>query len=331
MSFPNIRSHIRYSLVVMTRNRPGPLERCLKSIQRMRCADERVEVIVVDDGSVPPVRIRNHDFPGLEIVSVRRENVGVAAARNAGIKHSSGHFVAFIADDYELPERYLEDIGDFFGAHPDAEVISHNIEPRGPHLLRRVQQLYFDLAIGQEVPPEQAGRELIYSYTLPASRAAMFRRGVFERTGLFNESLRVGEDGEFGQRLARNGIPVYLFLNKRVAHYDAQQSLDYYRQRLRYGRSYVRSGVSQLPLKEMSRTAFIAKMLKMLKSKLRLWWQVSGRLGVRTRFVLFSPPLTSFLCCFYYGAYAEFLELRRNGFSPVPGQERTGTGNDLNR
>lgn len=312
-----LKKQSRYSLVVMTCNRPGPLARCLQSINRIRWEDEPPEIVLVDDGSQPPAQIRGEDFPSLEIAKVRLENGGVAAARNAGIEHASGDFIAFIADDYELPESYLKDIEGFFRENPAAQVISHNIDPRGPHLLRRVQQLYFDLAIAQEVPPDQAGSDLIHSFTLPASRAAMFRRAVFDRIGLFNESLRVGEDGEFGQRLSRAGIPVYLFTRKRVAHYDAQTSLDYFRQRLRYGRSYVRSGVSRLPLETMSGWDFLGKMLLMLKNKLRLWWRVSGRMGLRARFVLFSPMLTIFLSCFYYGAFAEFLELRKTGFKQV--------------
>lgn len=301
----------------MTCNRPGPLWRCLKSIERIRWDGRTPELVLVDDGSQPPVQLSDKDFPSLEIIRVRIENGGVAAARNAGIKYASGDFVAFIADDYELPESYLGDIECFFREYPDAQVISHNIDPRGPHLLRHVQQLYFDLVIAQEVPPDQAGSDLVYSFTLPASRAAMFRRGIFDRVGLFNESLRVGEDGEFGQRLARAGIPVYLFARKRVAHYDAQTSLDYFRQRLRYGRSYVRSGVSGLPLETMSSWGFVGKMLQMLKNKMYQWWQVSGRLDLRARFVLFSPMLTVFLCCYYYGALAEFMKLRKAGFDRV--------------
>ena len=72
----------------------------------------------------------------------------------------------------------------------------------------------------------------------------MWPKWVFERVGLFDETLRVGEDGEFGRRMAAAGIPVHLFLRKRILHYDARTSLDYFRQRIRYGRSYIRSGIA---------------------------------------------------------------------------------------
>ena len=299
-----------YSLVVMTQNRPGPLKRCLGSIDRLSRGRSCPEVILVDDGSDPPARVAASDYPSLNIITVRLDDRGVAAARNAGIKKSTGDLIAFIADDYVLPESYLKDIECFFRDNPSAQAISHNIAPRGASMLQPVQQLYFDLVIGQEIPPDQAGQDIIFSYTLPASRAAMFRREVFDQVGFFNENLRVGEDGEFGRRMADAGIPVYLFCHKRVDHYDAQKSRDYFRQRLRYGRSLIRSGISGLPLEELSKTGFLRMVFKMLINKLRQWWALSGRLGNQLRFIVLSPFLLLFLCFFYYGAYAQFCEQR---------------------
>lgn len=302
---------LRYSLVVMTFNRPAPLLRCLESLENLDWDGDRPEVIVVDDGSQPPVQLEAKDFPTFRLRTVRLEHKGVSAARNAGIAASSGDCVAFIADDYVLPRSYLKDIDRFFVEHADAQVISHNVAPSGALLFRPVQQLYFELAIGQEIPAGQARRDLIHSFTLPASRAAMFRKKVFEEIGGFNDSLRTGEDGEFGRRLARAGIPVYLFRNKRIFHFEARESLDYFRQRLRYGRSYIRSGVSGLAIESVSRPAFLSRMVKMLGKKLRFWWQVSGRLGCRLRFTLLSPFLVMFLSCFYYGAYREFSRMKK--------------------
>ena len=152
-----MHSQNRYSLVVMTHNRPGPLARCLESIDCLDWNGEIPEVVVVDDGSEPPVRFGEQDFKVLKPVVVRLEHLGVAAARNAGIDHSSEAFIAFIADDYILPPDYLANIDEFFHDHPEAQVISHSIKPCGPSLFRPVQQLYFDLALGQSAGTGRAG------------------------------------------------------------------------------------------------------------------------------------------------------------------------------
>jgi GT2 family glycosyltransferase len=306
----NGASATAHSLVVMTRNRPEPLRRCLESIERLRWNGQLPEIIVVDDGSNPPAEAVTDRFPSLEIINVRLEHLGVAAARNRGLERSTGECVAFIADDYILPETYLEDADAYLRQNPDAMVITHNIDPQGSNLFSPVQRLYFDLVIGQEVPPDEAGRDVIRSLTLPASRAAMFRRGVFAKLGCFDESLRVGEDGEFGSRMARAGIAVHLFLRKRIIHHDAQSSLDYLRQRLRYGRSYVRSGIAGREVHAFSRRKLLAVMAWQLRRKLRQWWEVSGRLRIRPRFIALSPFLVLFLAVFYYGAYREVSDSR---------------------
>ncbi|MEE4219448.1 MAG: glycosyltransferase family 2 protein [Xanthomonadales bacterium] len=312
-----MHSQNRYSLVVMTHNRPGPLARCLESIDCFDWTGGIPEVVVVDDGSEPPVHFGEQGFKVLKPVVVRLEHLGVAAARNAGIDHSNEAFIAFIADDYILPPDYLTNIDTFFGDHPEAQVISHSIKPCGPYLFRPVQQLYFDLALGQSIPQEQAGQNVVYSSELPASRAAMFRREVFDQVGRFNESLRVGEDGEFGQRMAAAGIPVYFFPHKRISHYDVQSSADYFRQRLRYGRSFVRAGMWGGSLESMTRSSFLLRIPRMLKNKLASWWTVAGRLNLRWRYVLLTPFLVLFLLYFYFGAYAEFCDLRKSGFQEL--------------
>ena len=74
-----------YSLVVMTRDRPGPLARCLASIERLRWNGASPEVVLVDDGSDPPACAVAEGFSSLRIVSVRQDARGVASARNRGI------------------------------------------------------------------------------------------------------------------------------------------------------------------------------------------------------------------------------------------------------
>lgn len=294
-----------YSLVVMTLNRPDSLARCLQSIEQLRWTGPRPEIIVVDDGSDPPAQSVVDRFPSLGIICARQKRRGVASARNLGLETSSSNFVGFVADDYTLPIDYLENVDAFFRQHPEAKVISHNIDPQGSALLRPVQKLYFDLVIAQEVPPDQAGRDVVRSFTLPASRGAVFRREVFEIVGRFDETLLVGEDGEFGRRMARSGIPVHLFLRKRVIHHDAISTLDYFRQRIRYGRSYVRAGIAGPTTGAFSERGALSALALQLQRKVRQWWQVSGTIGIRRRFVLLLLPLLVFLCFFYYGAYLE--------------------------
>lgn len=84
------------SVIVPAKNRPDFLSRLVASIRRQRGV--RTEVIVVDDGSDPPLG-------GLEgDVTILRHHIsrGACASRNAGLRASRGELVAFFDDDAEL-------------------------------------------------------------------------------------------------------------------------------------------------------------------------------------------------------------------------------------
>ncbi|HXE80216.1 MAG TPA: glycosyltransferase family 2 protein [Vicinamibacterales bacterium] len=294
-----------YSLVVLTCNRPAALERCLRSIERLEWDGPPPEVIVVDDGSDPPSRSVVERFTSLRIEYRHQPNRGVAAARNTGLRAASGTYVAFIADDYVLPASYLRDVDEFFRAHGDARVITHNLAPKGAGVFSRVQRLYMQLALGQELRPGVHPSGVVSSFTLPASRAAVFARSVFDEVGAFDERLRVGEDGDFGRRLAAAGIPVHMFFWKAVEHHEALRGRDYLRQRTRYGRSYVRV-LGGGPARASFETWGPAGIAVSTARKLREWWTVAGALGLRGRLLVHAPFITLFLAAFYRGAYQEY-------------------------
>lgn len=87
------------SVVIPTRNRPDVLERSVRSA--LRQDGVRVDVVVVDDGSEPPVAPALLARIGGDRVRVVRheQSSGVAHARNAGVGAARGEWVAFLDDD----------------------------------------------------------------------------------------------------------------------------------------------------------------------------------------------------------------------------------------
>jgi GT2 family glycosyltransferase len=299
---------LRFTLVVMTRERPEGLRRCLESIAALDPRGPRAAVVVVDDGSLPPSREVAESFAGrLHVRYVYQDHRGVAAARHRGLELATGEFVGFLADDYRLPPDYLRLVDDFFAASPAAQVISFSIAPAGASPFRGVQEFYQRLALAQFLELGDDPPPVVASLALPASRAAVFRRAVFERVGGFDESLRVGEDGDLGRRLAALGIPVHLFLRHTVEHHDGRGLGDYLRQRVRYGRSFTRVLGAGAARPALARHGALALPL-LAGGKLREWWSVAGRLGELGRCLRLSPFLYLFLVFFYLGALRELRE-----------------------
>lgn len=100
------------SIVVCTRNRVDALQACLASIiQAIRFADDlRCEVVVIDNGSTDHTyrwASEQLSAAGVSFRVEREDRPGLAAARNAGIRHAVGRILVFTDDDCELSQDYI--------------------------------------------------------------------------------------------------------------------------------------------------------------------------------------------------------------------------------
>ena len=108
------------SVVLTTYNRPELLEKVLDGFAAQTAARQDFEMIVVDDGSVPPVKEMAGRFSdAMNLKYLRQDNGGLAAARNAGIQAAEGDLLLFSDDDdVPSPELVAEHIGSH-REHPD--------------------------------------------------------------------------------------------------------------------------------------------------------------------------------------------------------------------
>jgi succinoglycan biosynthesis protein ExoA len=74
----------------------------------------------------------------------------------------------------------------------------------------------------------------------PQSVAVAYRREVFDRIGLFDESFDACEDVEFNHRLARAGMTCYFTPRVGVRYVPRDSLVKLFRQMIRYGRGRVR-------------------------------------------------------------------------------------------
>lgn len=292
---------VEISLVILTFNRREGLRRCLDSILKMEKRDIRFEVIVVDDGSkTDNISIINQFNGSLDVRYFKKDNEGVASTRNFGLRAARGDLVAFIADDYRLPENYLPDVMDFFDANPHAYVITHNINPTGPSIFRYVQRLYFQMTLLQRFDDRDLGNDVVKSLELPPSRGAVFRKELFRLLGNFNEDFLTGEDGEFGMRMASADMPVYFFMHKYIDHWEDKGLQGYLCQRIRYGGSYYRALKAQNP-DSMGKQS-LGNVLSSTIERYYRWLKLSYKLRRGPEYLALSPFIILFLM-FYYGSF----------------------------
>lgn len=105
------------SVVVITRDRPNSLRRCLASVAAQTTPP--LEVIVVDSSGSDASAAVAGGFPGVRYLRFPAGRRGMPAARNAGARAARGGVVAFLDDDCEACPQWLEGLT---GAYRDPGV-----------------------------------------------------------------------------------------------------------------------------------------------------------------------------------------------------------------
>ena len=212
------------SIIVLTRDRRELLRGCLESLFAQEDPEIPMEFIVVDDGSSDGSgdMVRRLTASRPQWKYVRQEHMGIATARNAGIRNSRFAWIAIVADDYLLPAGYARSIRDFFRDHPEAQIVRFKIVASGGTFFCRVLDAYHEASVIRRLALRNSAwnrrgmwqrsvteEKITTDHDLEAAGAAAFRAEVFRQIGGFDESFSRGEDSDFTRRLRAAGIAVH--------------------------------------------------------------------------------------------------------------------------
>jgi glycosyltransferase involved in cell wall biosynthesis len=186
----------KVSVVIPTFNRAHLLPEAIKSV--LLQGYPNLEIIVVDDGSTDQTEsvARSHE-PLVRYV--RQENAGPAAARNLGMMHCTGEFVAFLdSDDLFLPGKLHEQV-QYFRQRPQTVLVYcwyEVIDGAGRRRVGRRCRL-----------AGHAGRKLLAQCMQGplATPTVVARRSALLAAGGFDPSMRLSEDIDLWCRVARLG------------------------------------------------------------------------------------------------------------------------------
>src|SRR6185369_10950551 len=111
-------SHV--SVVVSAYNAGRTVAAALRSVFAQTFQD--LEVIVIDDGSTDDTSKQIAEW-GRQVTFISQPNRGPGSARNAGLLHATGSYVAFLdADDVWLPRKIERQLA-YFAKYPDTGLV----------------------------------------------------------------------------------------------------------------------------------------------------------------------------------------------------------------
>lgn len=173
---------MKFSVVIPCFNQGTFLQECLASVRAQTLPAH--EIIVVDDGSTDPHSIERIDALCTDgVILVRQANGGLSAARNAGIRRSSGDFIVPLDADDQLTPDALAAYAGAIVTEPDVDLWYPDIE-------------FFGLTDGYHQAAAFDRWRLLWENYLVSSTA--IRRAIFDVGIRYNERIRDGyEDWEF--------------------------------------------------------------------------------------------------------------------------------------
>jgi glycosyltransferase involved in cell wall biosynthesis len=186
----------RVSVIIPCYNSGGSLGEAVNSVLAQTYQD--FEMIVVDDASTEPIAdsLLRCDS---RLRYLRREtNGGVAPARNDGIRASTGEYVCFLdGDDLYLPGRLERGVA-FLEHNPTLWAVHGDCEIRGPA---------GQVLAGSMIAASGCRKRLLTWRDIARheplhTNTITLRRRCFDAAGLFDESLRRGQDSEMWLRLS---------------------------------------------------------------------------------------------------------------------------------
>ncbi|HVC45663.1 MAG TPA: glycosyltransferase family A protein [Terracidiphilus sp.] len=216
---------MRISVVVPTYNRRAIVTRTLERLFAQDCPRDSFEILVVVDGSTDgSAEALGRMRAPCALRVLEQENRGLAGARNTGFRAAQGEVVLFLDDDMRCE---LGLVAAHLTAHCQEEGIASFgalfLSPESPPSLAAE---CFKREIGAaHLSPREAEDTTWLREDCVFSNASL-RRETLLSLGGFDESFRMREDLEFGQRLFATGVrPVYL--PNAIAHqYYAKTAAD---------------------------------------------------------------------------------------------------------
>jgi glycosyltransferase involved in cell wall biosynthesis len=157
-----------------------------------------IEFIVVDDGSTDNTKYMLQQY-GSKIKYIFQNNSGPSAARNVGIRLSSGEIIAFLdADDIWMPNK-LELQIQLMQQHDGIGLVgcgTYNIDSLG-------QIIAGPFIIENYKDSKTLLRDIMLRAVMLGTPNVLIKKECFNKVGLFDESLRGAEDWEMWIRIVK--------------------------------------------------------------------------------------------------------------------------------
>ncbi|MFE4104659.1 glycosyltransferase [Almyronema epifaneia] len=223
-----------FSIIIPTYNRPQQIVACLEALTRLEYPRDRFEVIVVDDGSEPPLTATVKPFQSqLNLVFIRQANAGPAAARNRAAQQAQGRYLAFTDDDCQPATDWLQTLEACFKQKPVCIVGGRTVNALPHNPFSMTSQNIISMGYDHYNAVRDQARFF-------ASNNMVVPRQEFLAMGGFDESFTTSEDRELCDRWIHQGYTMTYAPEVVIYHAHPMTLKSFWKQHFNYGRGAFR-------------------------------------------------------------------------------------------
>lgn len=225
------------SVVIPALNSAATISGTLSSIFSNETCGEKVEVLLVDNGSWDGTVDRAKKFP-VKIFHCPRKGIG--PPRNLGIQKAQGDIIIFTDSDCTVEKDWIKKIFNFFSRHPEADGVGGPVFPFA-YCQNKIQEL-----TGKIFVEDQGYPRSVEKIKLDSTRGFLFgsncayKRSMLVKSGGFIEPG--GSNLELSLRLVANGKNLFFDPDIRVYHVFPDNLKAIFKQQFRWGaqRTYMK-------------------------------------------------------------------------------------------
>jgi mycofactocin system glycosyltransferase len=220
------------SVIIPVKDRPQEIDSCLNSIFSCNYPAEKMEVIVVDDGSADRETAKAAAKYPVKLIEMS-VNQGQSTCRNIGIRHARGDIIAFTDSDCVVSPNWLIILSRCF-IDPQVALVGGGVYTnRFETLLDYYEEYRSPLFKGNKILPMEKNGEVPFVPTCNL----LVRKKVFEKIGGFNEVLHVGEDVDLIWRILNEGYKGWYVPEGCIWHHHRNKFLPFLKRRAQYAAS----------------------------------------------------------------------------------------------
>ena len=220
------------SIIIPVKNRPQDIRECLMSLASLDYPRDKVEIIVVNDGSTDSTvkMIQTFDIKAIHLP----QSIGASACRNLAAREANGDLLGFTDSDCVPHPHWLRELSPYFNDEKVGIVGGYVSNFYSRSSLDRYEAVKSSLNMGPyPIKVENGNSSTAY---VPSCNLIIRKKAFCEADG-FQEDLNVGEDVDLCWRTRKLGYHLLYVPEGEVKHKHRNDLLHMLRRRYDYGTS----------------------------------------------------------------------------------------------